>query len=312
MGFFVDLLSRLAFLYAGVLAGYVVAQIPFFGANIRRHFYAFVIWVVAPALIIGSLLTIKTNASVSDYTFPILASIATTISGYVAIRLLCSTMETPHARKSALESLSAFPNSLNFPFPVILAFAGTDGLIPATLFLLGQLILRNTLGVWTNAPRQKEGINSKEIVRKILLFPPVFSVGIGFMLWLLLGPQSLNENQTYVLVQKVLIFAMVMTIGFDLDLGLLRQVTSGPILKVIISRFGAGFVVGLGILFLPLPSYVRVALFIQAVAPPAVANQVYAEYFDLDTKVTSTGIVVLTFIALLILPLELFVLLEFV
>ncbi len=312
MGFFVDLLSRLAFLYAGVVSGYLIARSPFFKPRIRKQSYAFVIWFVAPALIIGSLLTIGTDASASDYVFPILASLATTISGYVAIRILYRFKEETHATKSALESLAAFPNSLNFPFPVILAFAGTAGLVPATLFLLGQLILRNTLGVWTNAPRERDGIDSREILRKILLFPPVFSVAIGFVLWLFLGPQSLNENQLYTLVQKALIFAMVMTIGFDLELGLLRQVTSGPIRKVILSRFGGGFVVGLGILFFPLPSYVRIALFVQAVAPPAVANQVYAEYFELDTKITSTGIVVLTFIALLILPLELFILLEFV
>ena len=112
MGFFVDLLSRLAFLYAGVLTGYIVAQVPFFGENVRKYFYSFVIWIVAPALIIGSLLTIGTDAPLSGYVFPLLASLATTISGYVTIRLLYRSKEETHARKSALESLAAFPNSL--------------------------------------------------------------------------------------------------------------------------------------------------------------------------------------------------------
>ncbi len=196
---------------------------------------------------------------------------------------------------------AAFSNGLNFPFPIIFAFA-PGGLGYAGMFLAVAIIMRNTVGFIISGT----SIN-KQVLKSILLFPPVIAIFVGLLtrVTFLEQAQAAVSLPLWELVFEIGIFMTLMTVGFSIRKPKIEYKI--PIFRVSMSRFVVSLVVVLLLLWIFNPtSDIAIPLIVQMIAPPAVYNGLYAEKFGLDTELTSQIILTLTIIALIILPFELY------
>jgi predicted permease len=146
---------------------------------------------------------------------------------------------------------------------------------------------------------------SKKNLKEILSFPPIVAIIVAIVLNPFIQFGSADTGIVFFVFQTGII-ATLMTVGF----GLKRPdfTYKIPMVRVAISRYFVSAVAALSLISIfSLSSDLSLAIFVQMIAPPAVYNGLYAERFNLDTKLTSQVIITLTMVALLFLPLELFI-----
>lgn len=294
---FLDIGQRSLDIYLGVGLGYLFIKSPL--GKYRKLFVDITINFFTPYLIFISLIGIELDG---NWFYPVLGAILVTIFGLTVPRLWARifSQEEP---SSAEIATSTFSNALNFPFPIIFAFA-PNGLGLAGIFLALSIIARNTIGFWISGVKV-----NKESFKIIALFPPIWAILVGGMMRLTINDQIsfITDYQVVDILFEIGIWATLMTVGFGLKKP--NWEYKDPIIRVSMSRYVISGIAGFLIVFITkIPQFVAVPFVVQLMAPPAVYNGLYAEKFGLDTDLTSQIIVTLTVIALIILPLELFAL----
>lgn len=285
-----NVLQRSFKIYLGILLGYIFIRSPL--QKYRAPFVKLTINIFTPILIISSLINLNTDEYVL---VPIFAAISVSLIGYL-IPLGMGKLQNEQPSGAELCTAS-FPNALNFPFPIIYAFA-PDMLGIAGIYLAVQIILRNTFGFYISGVKM-----SKQQVIDILKFPPVLGIFLGFALQAVPSAQITTQHPIIKVLFEVGIYMTLMTVGFSIKKPSIEF--KNPLLRVGISRFVIAPLIFISTYFiLKFPLMVFIPLIIQSAAPPAVYNSLYAERFGLDTKLTSQVILVLTFVALIILPFE--------
>ena len=224
------------------------------------------------------------------------------------------------AQKGAELTSSGFMNALFFPFPIIIGILPdhlqAEGLLAASLYLLAQTILRNSLGVYMGI---HYGTNSNsgskrsvlKILRGLILFPPTIGMIVGLILRFTIGFVDTSANVTADIFRDATMVLMLIIVGLSFRFPKKEEWKEKVLFRGIISRFGGGLLSIIPIFFIPLPLVAKIPLIIQTMAPPAVANSAYAKYFELDELLTSRFIAILTIIALIFLPAEIALLVWF-
>ncbi len=237
----------------------------------------------------------------SDWIFPVGAGVLVTILGVIIPKLVAKIQKEKQPDPAEL-STAAFSNAVNFPIPIIYELYPAS-LGVAGIFIVVAIVMRNTVGFWIAGYKLNwEGIKAT------FLFPPVWGVILGFVLKLVVDQQTVNPiliSQPATILFQIGIYMTLMTVGFGMTS--LKITYPKEVLRVGITRYLVSGIVAVLIIFsLKLKPILSVPLFVQFVAPPAVYNGLYAEKLDMNTTMTSNIIIILTFIALLLLPLELF------
>ena len=295
----IDIFTRTGKIYLGVLVGYLFIVSPL--RKYKKGFVDVTMNILTPILIFVSILQVEGS---SEAIFPALASVFVTLAGI----FLPKIMARGRPVKPAELCTAAFPNALNFPFPLIFALSPSS-LGAAGIFLVVQIILRNTIGLWISGVAF-----THSNLRDIAKFPPIWSVALGIIARISMGKQirvslSTANNAIVYWMVEIGIFATLMTLGFGIHRPNIDHLI--PYIRVGLTRFVITPVLFFALL-LPfrISAVVMVAMIVQVMAPPAVYNGIYAEKFDLDTNLTSNTIVLLTLLALILVPVEFF-LLEF-
>ncbi|MHA1550927.1 MAG: AEC family transporter [Candidatus Heimdallarchaeaceae archaeon] len=231
-----------------------------------------------------------------------------------------SIEEISLAQKGAELTSSGFMNALFFPFPIIIGILPdhlqAEGLLAASLYLLAQTILRNSLGVYMGI---HYGTNSNsdskrsvlKILRGLILFPPTIGMIVGLILRFTIGFVDTSTNITADIFRDATMVLMLIIVGLSFRFPKKEEWKEKVLIRGIISRFGGGLLSIVPIFFMPVPLVAKIPLIIQTMAPPAVANSAYAKYFKLDELLTSRFIAILTIIALIFLPGEIALLVWF-
>ena len=264
----------------------------------RKQFVYFTINVFTPFLIFISLIRIDLD---SNWIFPVVAALLVTIIGLI-VPIYLARIHKQEKPEPAEICTASFSNALNFPYPVIFAFS-PDSIGIAGIFLAIAIVLRNTVGLWVS------GIElNKRTIKEIFSFPPIWGIIVGILLRFStdIGNSRAVNSNSIDLIFQIGIFATLMTIGFALKKP--NWDYKHSLYRVGVSRFIVSAIVAfLLVILFSLPKLIAIPIIVQMMAPPAVYNGLYAEKFGLNTELTSQVIVGLTFIALLILPLELLI-----
>ena len=117
-----------------------------------------------------------------------------------------------------------------------------------------------------------------------------------------LGQFSIGDHIAVTVFQDVTMVIMLALVGLSFKLPKKNEWKEVALFRNSFARFGGGLLVVLIIFFLPVPLGMKIAMVIQSMAPPAVANTAYSKYFKLDEVLTSRSIALLTLIALVFLP----------
>ncbi len=315
--------TKLAGVYLAILIGVLWRFSRFYKAEYSKWFTTVCIWIFFPITILVSILGVESIA-ISIFIGVGIFAVLVHLLSYGSILLISKRknliQQSDDDRSIGAQALvSSFPNALLYPFPIILAILGDGGLqmTAATVFVFFALILRNSLGVYigvNHSSRINKSSSSLQI-RKTLLavtkFPPFIALIVGFVILSIFGPQEVS-SPVIRLAKDISMWGSLLLVGLSFqDLTQLKpkNLFSSKTLEVACVRFGFAPIVGL--LFISLWQFspaISFAIMIQCMSPPAVANILYGKFFGLPEDEISIYISSVTFLALLILPLELFLL----
>ncbi|MFX1512181.1 MAG: AEC family transporter [Promethearchaeota archaeon] len=316
-----ELAPKLVFIYLAILLGVIWRFSKFYRPDYGKFFTKLVIWIFFPINILASVLESE-SIDIQIFLGIGLLTVLIHILSYVAITFVSKgvhkNQQLDEDQSVGAQALVAsFPNALLYPFPVILATVGNKGLQFAAIFVFFALILRNSFGVYigvrhsSRTDESSPNLNIRKIILEVTKFPPFVAMIVGIVILYFFGTQELNSPFIQIL-KDISIWGSLILVGLSFqDLTQLKPVNlfSRRTLEVTCIRFGFAPIIGLLFVtlwhFSPLVSFV---LLIQCMSPPAVANIIYGKFFGLPEDEISIYISSVTFLALLILPLELFIL----
>ncbi len=192
-------------------------------------------------------------------------------------------------------------------------------LFPPTIGMVLGLILRFSIGQVTIAHHFADfvysNISNPVLVDTISLGPITTPHQIADFIYshiynsdllikVAMGPVSIGDHIATMVFQDVSMVIMLALVGLSFKLPKKKEWKEVALLRHVTARFGGGILVVVILFFLPIPTGMKVAMIIQTLAPPAVANTAFSKYFKLDEVVTSRSIALLTLIALVFLPIE--------
>jgi len=145
----------------------------------------------------------------------------------------------------------------------------------------------------------------------MLKFPPFIATVLGFLILVIFGSQDLSSPVIQA-VKDASLWGALILIGLSfqsLEQLKAKNLFSRKTLEVAAIRFIISPLAGLLFIifwqFIPLVAFV---LMIQVMGPPAVSNILYGKFFKIPENEISVYITSVTFIGLLILPVELLIL----
>ncbi|MHA1303916.1 MAG: AEC family transporter, partial [Candidatus Heimdallarchaeaceae archaeon] len=213
MHYIVDLALRVLWIYGGITLGFLLRYVPkserigkvltFIGLNI-----------LTPILLIVVLLGIDAISS-HDWLFFVLVSVLSTIGSLVIDYAIIRKKEgMTLSEKGAELSAVAFMNSLFFPFPIIIGLVGIDGLFAASIWVIANIVVRNTLGVYIGVKYGKaEHKSFWKILKEIFLFPPTLGVLVGLILRFAIGNIETGDILALNIFRDITTFIMLALVG---------------------------------------------------------------------------------------------------
>ncbi|MFQ6124756.1 MAG: AEC family transporter [Candidatus Heimdallarchaeota archaeon] len=321
---FLELLSRLFIIYFVISLGILWRFSIFFRPKYGEWFTKMTIWVFFPISIISSFAKV-TSFPGNVVIQVVIVTIMIHLVSYISIRIIQKNQRKEET--GAFVLCATFPNSIYFPFPIILAVAGTPALLYATIFLFMAMIMRNSLGaaigIW-HRPEPTQNINKKhdsplkvdlkEFTFNMIKFPPIMALIIGFLVYSVYGPQTIEAIPGLDIIKNFSLYGALILIGVSFNqLNQLspKNIFSKKTFQVAVSRFLVAPSLALLLLITwDAPAIVALPLLIQSMAPPAVSVIIYGKFFHFSESNVSLLISSLTFFALLVLPVELLVFLE--
>ncbi|MHA2245028.1 MAG: AEC family transporter [Candidatus Hodarchaeales archaeon] len=320
------LLSKLLIVYIMISIGIIWRFSKFYKPKYGKWITTITIWFFFPVNIISSFASIESFAGDIIIIVTVI-TVVVHVASFISIHLI--SMSKPPEETGARVLCSTFPNSLLFPFPIIIAILGPSALIYASIFVFIAMILRNSLGVLLGIWYNPEGANTsdndqktpfmdlKKIIFNLLKFPPLLAVIAGFVLHALVGPKMIGDFFALPgldIVKPISLYGALILVGIsfrEIEQLYPRNLFSKEVFHVSFVRFViAPLVVLLFLVFLQVREpAVAITLLIQGMAPPAVINIMYGAFFNLKEDEISLLITSLTILALLLLPLELLILL---
>ena len=302
MHFLIELAIRVSTIYGGIAAGFLL-QLFKNSEKISKLLTFIGLNFLTSVLLIVVMLGIE-DVNIAWGYVVIIGVLTCIISMIMDWLWIHKRQDMTNAQKGAEISAVSFMNSLFYPFPIIIGLVGNDGLLAASIFLLVNVVLRNSLGVIIGIYYgSAEGRSLWTIMKGMLLFPPTLGLMVGSILRISFG-NVLPNNIGIDIFRDVTMFIMLALVGLKFHFPKKHEWKEVAIERGIIARFGGGTLAAIPIIFMPLGVAAKVSLIVQSLSPPAVNNTAYANYFNLDGTITSRYITLLTLIALLLLPIE--------
>ncbi len=309
MHYLVELAIRIATIYGGITVGFILQRWP--NADKAGKWLTFAgVNIFTPVLLVVVMLNISEIHAI-DWSYILLLSILPCIFslllGWTVIR---TRTDIPNQEKGAELVALTFMNALFYPFPLIIGVVGTEGLLAASIFIITQAILRNSLGVALSIHFGSDGGKPVwKIVQEVLLFPPTLGILLGLTLRATVGNIQTSDIVVLDIFRDVTMFIMLILVGLSFRFPKRHEWREVALGRGIAARFGGGAIGAIIISLMPLPLIAKIPLVIQSISPPAMSNIAYVRYFHLNDKITSTYITLLSLVALLFLPIELAILL---
>ncbi len=322
---FINLISRLSFVYLFIGIGIIWRFSRFYEPKHGKWVTNLILWLFFPISIIGSFGSIKSLVG-EEVLIVVLITLITHFISFLSIYLMNKKTEAMKLEENgALVLCATFPNALLFPFPIIYAIVGNIGIYYGAIFVFIAMALRNTFGVVLGIiydPMKKTNLNPQknknlQIIKNSILnlfkFPPFLALIIGLFIYLLFGPQSINNFPGFDIFKIISLYGSLLLIGISFqELSQIhpKNAISKDVGKVFFTRFIIAPFLAIFILYyLSASPNLAIPLMIQSMAPSAISNVLYAKYFNLDESKISLVVTFLTLLALIILPFELFILL---
>ncbi|MFW5991653.1 MAG: AEC family transporter [Halanaerobiaceae bacterium] len=295
------IVNEILVLFFIILIGFILRKKDIINENLNRGLSGLLTEIIAPALIIHSLVTLNPGPQlINNLKLIIIATAASYLFAIIIANLLARLIPCSPDKKTVFIFLLVFGNVGYMGIPVISTIYPENGVVYTTMNVLIFNILIWTYGVFLFAKDNKKG----KFQWKRLLNNGLMGILLGFCLMTLqidLGPiYSALE-----LIGNMMFPLSMLIIGASLTEIKIKDILKDKILYLII--FLKLLLIPLAALFIMKPLYLpevvsNVSLVLLAM-PSAAFAVIFAEKYNGDYKFASEGVFFTTLLSVLTLPL---------
>jgi malate permease and related proteins len=258
------------------------------------------LYYLSPALILDTLTTAK--VSHSDVYMTLAFSLLNLLFLWAIANLLGKLLKLSSPEISGLTLVSSFTNSVNYGLPLILLAFGKLGLDKASIYVITQMVIVNTIGVYFAARSQ---FNVKSAIKSVFSLPAIYAAILALILRTLdlhlpsgvAKGVSMIANAYSPVVLAILGAQMVSVKVSKLDWKVQTSFWAGLSVRLLLSPFIALICLSI----LNIKGLVHSVLFILSCMPVAVNAVILAEKFTASPKMVSKCILWTTLISFFVL-----------
>ena len=281
-----------------VIAGALLARFKGFET---KHLLTLVLYFLTPGIIFNTLSTAQ--ISFEDLYKTILFCIFNIILLWAAAYILGKILKLPSPEVAGLTLIATLTNSVNYGLPLVLLAFGQLGLDKASVYVIIQMILVNTLGVYFAA---RSNFSVKKAIKSVFSLPAIYAAVLAIVLrtFDLHLPSGIEKGVSMVaqsyspIVLAILGAQMASVKNSSLERAPQAAFWSGMIVRLLLSPL----VAFLGLYVLGISGILFSVLFILASMPVAVNSVILAEKFDASANIVSKCILWTTLASFISLP----------
>jgi predicted permease len=259
------------------------------------------LYILSPALIFATLT--KAEISFDDVYKTVAFVIANLLLLWGVANLLSRIFKLPDPERAALTMIATFTNSVNYGLPLVLLAFGQLGLDKASIYVIIQIIIVNTIGVYFAA---RSHFSVKQAARSIFTLPTIYAAAFAVIIRFLdIGlPTGLDKgimmlsNAYAPVVLAILGAQMVNTKTVDWNQGLQKALWAGIAIRLLLAPLLAVVVLTI----FQISGTLYSVLLVLASMPAAVNALILAEQFNASPKLVARCILWTTLASFLLLP----------
>jgi malate permease and related proteins len=281
-----------------VIAGALIARFRDLELN---SLLTFTLYYLSPAIIFDTLMT--AHVSHEDIFNTLAFSLLNLVLLWAIANGIGKVFRLTANDTAGLTLISSFTNSVNYGLPLVLLAFGKLGLDKASVYVICQMVIVNTIGVYFAARSQ---FSIKNAIKSVFSLPAIYAALLALIL------RSVNLSvpveiatgismvaQAYSPVVMAILGAQMVSVGRDRQLLKNSGVFwTGMTIRMLISPF----VALLCLYTLQIKGILHSVLFILSCMPVAVNAVILAEKFNASPKIVSTCILWTTIISFFVLP----------
>jgi predicted permease len=260
------------------------------------------LYVLSPALIFVTLT--KAQLSFDDVYKTIAFIFANLLLLWGVANMLSRMFKLPDPERAGLTMVSTFTNSVNYGLPLVLLAFGQIGLDKASVYVIVQIIVVNTMGVYFAA---RSHFSMKQAAKTIFTLPTIYAAVLAVLVRFLhiSLPVGLDKGISMIsdsyapVVLAILGAQMVNTKTTDWNTGLQKALWAGVTIRLLLSPLLAILVLSL----LQVSGTLYSVLLVLSSMPAAVNALILAEQFDASPKLVARCILWTTLASFVLLPL---------
>lgn len=287
---------------AMILLGYVLKRTSVLKAEDAVSLNKIVINIALPSLIF--LAIYKTNLAILPIIAPIpLICISVGLTSGLIAYLILKIKNYPSKTKWSVVTTCALFNSGFLGYPVVLGVFGTDGFIRAIFYDMGSTILFISFGIFFLLIL---GGKYSDILKRSLLFPPIWGIILGLLLNFLHIPIGFEISQILTYLSGATIPLIMISLGLSMEFrGIKEHIRLASLVSTI--KLGiAPLIAFIIVFFLGMGGLEKSVTVVEAGMPSAMLALVLAITYELDIKVSAACIFLSTVISMITLPILLF------
>jgi predicted permease len=266
-----------------------------------KHLLTMVLYFMTPGIILHTLTTAQ--ISYEDMFKTVAFTVVNMLFLWASVRIIARIFHLPAPQTAGLTLVSTLTNCVNYGLPLILLAFGQQGLDKASVYIVIQMILVNTLGVYFAARSQ---FSIKNAIVSVFSLPAIYAAILAVLLrtFGLHLPAGIEKGvsmvaQSYSPVVLAILGAQMAGVkGAELARESRAAFWSGMAMRMLVSPILAV----LSLLILGIHGTLFAVLFILASMPVAVNSVILAEKFDAAPSVVSRCILWTTLASFIVLP----------
>ncbi|MHC6178799.1 AEC family transporter [Clostridium sp. JNZ X4-2] len=266
-----------------------------------KHLVTLVLYYLTPGMIFQALITAQ--VSWGDVYKTLSFSIVNLALMWAAANILGKVLKLSSPNIAGLTLVSTMTNSMNYGLPLVLLAFGKLGLDKASIYVVTQMIIVNTIGVYFAA---RSSFSVKDAVKSVFSLPAIYAAVLAVLLRALnldlpggIGKGISMISQAYSPIVLAILGAQMAGVkNSDLKQGARAAFWSGMVSRMVLSPVIACFC----LYILNIRGMLYSVLFILASMPVAVNSVILAEKFHASPGIVSKCILWTTLASFILLP----------
>lgn len=259
------------------------------------------LYFLSPAIIFHTLLTAE--ISFDDVYKTISFSVLNLLLLWSVANILGKILKLPSPELAGLTLVSTFTNCVNYGLPLVLLAFGKLGLDKASIYVISQMIIVNTVGIYFAA---RSHFSIQNAVKSVFSLPAIYAAIVAIVLrsFELHLPISVEKGVSMIaeayspIVLTILGAQMVKVKVSELDEKIRTAFGTGLFVRFLLSPV----IALLSLYLLDIDGILHSVLFILSCMPVAVNSVILAERFNASPKFVSSCILWTTLASFLFLP----------